>query len=113
MEYLVFVPAMPRKMSMCIWTHSRQDIYICIYLEPVCPLFWGLNPPKEGTLQSKQGPFGFWVYIYTYMSCLCYSYSDYLFKTLPKTNIGIGFAHRPKPKRKVVSQASFFFQEAG
>ena len=25
-----------------------------IYLEPVCPLFWGLNPPKEGR-QSKQG----------------------------------------------------------
>ena len=32
------------------------DLYIYrIYLEPVCPLFWGLNPPKEGLFQSKQG----------------------------------------------------------
>ena len=32
-----------------------------IYLEPVCPLFWGLNPTKEGLFQSKQGLFGFQV----------------------------------------------------
>ena len=31
------------------------------YLEPVCPLFWGLNPPKEGPFHSKQGSFGFQV----------------------------------------------------
>ena len=35
-----------------------------IYLEPVCPLFWGLNPPKEGPFHSKQGSFGFQVYNY-------------------------------------------------
>ncbi len=28
-------------------------------LEPVCPLFWWLNPPKEGLFQSEQGSFGF------------------------------------------------------
>ena len=32
-------------------------IYIYIYLETVCPLFWGLNPPKEGPFHSKQGLF--------------------------------------------------------
>ncbi len=33
----------------------------CIYLEPVWPLFWGLNPPKEGPFQSQEGSFGFQV----------------------------------------------------
>ena len=33
-----------------------------MYLEPVCPLFWGLNPPKEGPFHSKQGSFGFQVF---------------------------------------------------
>ena len=28
-----------------------------VYLEPICPLFLGLNPPKEGTFQSKQWSF--------------------------------------------------------
>lgn len=28
-----------------------------IYLEPVCPLFWRLNP-KEGLFQPEQGSFG-------------------------------------------------------
>ena len=37
----------------------REDIYI--YLEPVCPLFWGLNPQKQGLFQSKQGSVGFQV----------------------------------------------------
>ena len=37
---------------------------IYIYLEPVCPLFWWLNPPKQGLFQSKQGSFGFQVGIY-------------------------------------------------
>ena len=35
------------------------------YLEPVCPLFWGLNPPKHRLFQSHQGSFGFQVYIKT------------------------------------------------
>ena len=34
-----------------------------IYLEPVCPLFWWLNPSKQGLFQSKQGSFGFQVCI--------------------------------------------------
>ena len=33
-----------------------------IYLEPICPLFLGLNPSNEGLFQSKQGSFGFQVY---------------------------------------------------
>ena len=28
-----------------------------IYMEPVCPLFLGLNPEKEGLFRSKQGSF--------------------------------------------------------
>ena len=47
--------------------HENQDVGSVqekyrIYLEPVCPLFWWLNPPKTGLLQSKQGSFGFQVY---------------------------------------------------
>ena len=34
-----------------------------VYLEPICPLFLGLNLSKEGLFQSKQGSFGFQVYI--------------------------------------------------
>ena len=35
-----------------------------IYLEAVCPLFCGFNPPKQGLFQSKHfAPFGFQVYI--------------------------------------------------
>ena len=34
-----------------------------VYLEPVCPLFWWLNPSKQGLFQSKQGSFGFQVQI--------------------------------------------------
>ena len=29
-------------------THLFGGINPYKYLEPVCPLFWGLNPPKEG-----------------------------------------------------------------
>ena len=33
-------------------------------------LYFGvLNPPKEGPFQSKQGSFGFKVYIYIYFIC--------------------------------------------
>ncbi len=32
-------------------------IYIYTYLEPVCPLFWELNPPKEGRNSNQnKGP---------------------------------------------------------
>ena len=47
----------------CIYIYN---MYSYIYLEPVCPLFWGFNPPKEGPFQSKEGSFGFQVYIYIY-----------------------------------------------
>ena len=30
-------------------------IPLIVHLKPVCPLFWGLNPPKEDLFQSKQG----------------------------------------------------------
>ena len=50
------------------------------YLEPVCPLFWWLNPSKQGLFQSKQGSFGFQVYIH-YIHCISsvYSYSRLLY----------------------------------
>ena len=32
-----------------------------------CSLFLGFNPPKEGPFQSKQGSFGFYVYIHIYI----------------------------------------------
>ena len=56
-------------LQMVLWivvtvTGIRPDpTYIYIYLEPVCPLFWGLNPLKEGPFQSKQGSFGFYIYL--------------------------------------------------
>ena len=50
----------------------EEHIYIYVYymsslinyLEPVCPLFLAMAPPKQGLFQSKQGSFGFQVYIY-------------------------------------------------
>ena len=34
-----------------------------MYLEPNWPLFLKVNPPKQGPFQSKQGSFGFSVYL--------------------------------------------------
>ena len=36
----------------------------------MCPLFWCLNPPKEGPFQAKQGSFRFQVYIYILIFCM-------------------------------------------
>ena len=47
------------RMTLIIYKYS-------IYLQPVCPLLWGFNPPKEGPFQSKQGSFGFQVYIHNF-----------------------------------------------
>ncbi len=44
----------------------RESTMNTMYLEPVCPLFWWLNPPKQGLFQSKQGSFGFQVYAMTW-----------------------------------------------
>ena len=38
-----------------------SNMFDIMYLEPVCPLFWWLNP---GLFQSKQGSFGFQVDMY-------------------------------------------------
>ena len=46
-----------------IYIYIYTYIYIYIHLEPVCPLFLGFNPPRQGLFQSKQGSFGFQVYI--------------------------------------------------
>ena len=46
------------------WGCTFHIISSYIYLEPMCPLFVGFNPPKQGPFQSKQGSFGFQVYIY-------------------------------------------------
>ena len=42
------------------------NIHIYIYLEPVCPLFFGRQPSKTRPFLIKQGSFGFQVYIYIY-----------------------------------------------
>ena len=43
-------------------------IYIYIYLEPVCPLFWWLNPPKQGLFQANKGHLGSrYIYMYIYI----------------------------------------------
>ena len=51
--------------------HSSEivDSYIILtmYLEPVCPLFLALAPPKQGLFQSKRTSFGFQVYLYIYI----------------------------------------------
>ena len=54
------------------WT---SYVYIYIYLELVCPLFWGLNPPKEGLFQSKLRVI-IWVLgiIYIYIFIFIYIY---------------------------------------
>ena len=46
-----------------IFDNPNNALYY--YLEPVNVLYFGatLNPPKQGLLQSKQGSFGFQVYI--------------------------------------------------
>ena len=50
-----------------IFREINTCMYIYIYLEPVCPLFLGLNPPNEGPFHSKQGSVGFQVYIIIYI----------------------------------------------
>lgn len=45
--------SMPEKFDSAIST-DRTTIRC---LEPVCPLFWELNPPKEGPFRSKQRSF--------------------------------------------------------
>ena len=37
--------------------------HIQIHFQPVCPLSWSLNPGKKGHVHSKQGSFGFQLYI--------------------------------------------------
>ena len=43
------------------WSKNWEGGQPKMYLEPVCPLFWWLNPSKQGRFQSKQGSFGFQV----------------------------------------------------
>ena len=59
----------------CWFFHS----YCCeflrhLYLEPVCPVFWWLKPPKQqGLLQSKQrAQFGFQLYADSAPCCPCW-----------------------------------------
>ena len=49
----------------CAWLDGETFLFNFQkpYLEPVCPLFWWLNPTKQGLFQSKQGSFGFQVRI--------------------------------------------------
>ena len=66
---------------------QMDDLEVPLFLETIyipgtceCPLFWGLNPLKEGRFQSKQGSFGFQIYIYIYNYIYIYLYIfSYLF----------------------------------
>ena len=75
---------------------SYVYIYIYTYLEPVCSLFWWLNPSKQGLFQSKQGSFGFqviWVPIKTRIhaaTSICMFPKIVCFP--PKSSILIGFS---------------------
>ena len=62
--FTLFISSFPGPRKKLRLSYSSDLIYI--YLEPVCPLFWWLNPSKQGLFQSKQGSFGFQVYIYMF-----------------------------------------------
>ena len=49
-----------------LWWSESWKITYQIYLEPICPLFWGVEPSKRRPkFQSKQGSFGVpGIYIY-------------------------------------------------
>ena len=51
------------KVSKATCKLKKNDVTY-IYLEPKWPLFLKVIPPKQGLFQSKQGSFGFQVYIY-------------------------------------------------
>ena len=70
-------------------------IYIYIYLEPVCPLFLALTPPKQGLFQSKQGSFGFQVYIHMALNHVEGWYPQ---PTLPVADLSKGIKSPPLPR---------------
>ena len=50
------------------------------YLEPVCPLFFGLQPSKRRTFPIKTGViYGFQVYEYIYIDDTIYLYCCFMF----------------------------------
>ena len=51
-----------------IYKCNIDSIYIYIYLEPICHLFWGLDPQKQGVLYNQnKGHLGS-RYVYIYIS---------------------------------------------
>ena len=50
------------------WMFASEGCFIYTYLEPVCPLFWELNPPKEGRNSNQnKGHLGSrYIYIFVY-----------------------------------------------
>ena len=51
-------------------------IVLYLELEPVCSVFWGLNPPKEGPISNQnKGHWGSrYIYIYIYKCIYKYIY---------------------------------------
>ena len=72
------------------WNIDNYSFMLYVYgyyivLEPVCPLFWWLNPPKQGLFQSKQGSFGFqgyMLYINGYYSYMFYIREEWNWPTV-------------------------------
>ena len=66
-------------MYICIYTlyiyivYIYVYVYIYIYLEPKWPLFWMVNLQFYGSKPSKQGSFGFQVYIYAHQTVTFHS----------------------------------------
>ena len=99
-----------------MWMISMVNVGIFFFLEPVCPLFLVLNPPKEGPFDSKQGSFGFQVCIYiytiheyywrpgaslpTFLNRFCFTHPKAWFQTVHILYPGKGQRCKPKTQQK-------------
>ena len=70
------------------------------YLEPVCPLFLAFRNPKQGLFQSKQGSFGFQVYIQIYIHNIFHCFVTMIF-TAECHNSSHGRPSSKSPRRKL------------
>ena len=74
-------------------------IYIYTYLEPVCPLFWGLNPNKVFSNQNRGHLSSVCIYIYMYIfkyveSIYNHIYTN-IYRYIPRTQMTFIFEGQP------------------